>query len=80
MSLTFNLSSQSSAWRVAPASHPQPVLALPALAAAIFISLVPVADPRPAAWPGQSCQEQLAAAEAALDARERAGEVGLVAP
>lgn len=80
MSLTTELSPQPRIRRVAPASDLQAILALPALAAAIFFTLAPVDDPRPSALPGQSCQQQLAAAEAVLDAREGGGEVAPAAP
>ncbi|MCA9879429.1 MAG: hypothetical protein KC442_16670 [Thermomicrobiales bacterium] len=80
MSLTFDLSAQPRFRRAARGLVIESVLALPVLAAAIFISLAPVDNPRHAVWPGQSCQERLAAAEAALEARERGDEVRTDAP
>jgi hypothetical protein len=80
MTLTIDLSSLLPVQRIAPAAHLRAALALPTLAAALFFSLAPVEDPRPVAWPGQSCQEKLAAAEAALNARERGGEVSPATP
>lgn len=80
MSLTIFPTSQPRFQRIAPPPGLQPALALPALAAAIFLSLAPVEDPHPLKLPGQSCQTNLAAAEATLDAHERDGEVVLVIP
>lgn len=80
MSLTIDLSHQSRLHTIAPASDLQPVLAVPALVAALFFSLAPVTDTHPLAAPGQRCQERLAAADAALDAHDHGGELVLIVP
>ncbi len=80
MTLTIDLSSLLPVQRIAPASH------LSGGAGVADPGCRALLQPRPRGGspacgaPGQSCQEKLAAAEAALNARERGGEVSPATP